>query len=320
MKFLLTYLCLAVGFISFGQKLTATLSENQIFIGEPVVLEYTVSTDKDDSIYFESILTEIPSRTLDSASALTNDGIRFEVYEPFHDTTIISGNKKKWVGTYTIIPWDSGMYLIPGQNITVADSLFKFKDVAIDVLLIDKQQGIDLFEIRENFTDLPKEEFNFHKFFLKNWWWLIGGLLLIIGLIIYLWRRNKNKVEVIIPEKKINLKDRTIMAIDALEKERLWEKGQLKDHFVELSFIMRSYLTTRYNIPLLEKTTNQSRTALLQQGLHDETVETIITILFQADMVKFAKSKPDSMDILKQSTLAKQIVAETSPLDFDAND
>lgn len=320
MKKALTYLFLALGFFSFGQKLTATFSQHQSLIGEPITLEYTVSTKVNDSLFFEPFSNEIETRLLDTSSTLTNEGINLEIYQSFHDTTIISGNQKKWIGKYVVIPWDSGMYLIPGQKISINDSLFQFKDLAIDVMFIQKQKGIDIFDIRENFTELPDEEFNFHKFFIKHWWWLIGGFLLLIGSAIFLWRKNKNNAEIALPEKKINLKDRTIMAIDALEAEKLWEKEKLKEHFIELSFIMRSYLTSRYNIPLLEKTTNQSRTLLLQQGLHEETVETIITILFQSDMVKFAKSKPDSMTILKQSALAKQIVAETSPLDFDAND
>lgn len=320
MKAILTYLFLMVVGFSFGQKLTATLSEDHILIGEPVILEYTVSTQKSDSIFFEAIHSQIISRMKDSTSALSVDGTPFEVYEPFHDTTIFSGNQKKWIGTYVVIPWDSGHYVLTGQKISIADSLLQFDDVSIQVSLINPQKGVDIYEIRENFTELPEEKFNFYKFFLRNWWWMIAILLGIIGVLIFWWRRNKNKVEIVKPEKKINLKDRTILAIDALEAEQLWEKEQLKEHFVELSYIMRSYLTARYDIPLLEKTTNQSRTLLLQQGLHEETVETIIKILFQSDMVKFAKSKPDSMEILKQSALAKQIVAETSPLDFDTND
>ena len=46
-------------------------------------------------------------------------------------------------------------------------------------------------------------------------------------------------------------------------------------------------------------------------------MEVIARILSEADMVKFAKSEPDVIAILRVSTLARQIVAETSPLEFD---
>jgi len=128
------------------------------------------------------------------------------------------------------------------------------------------------------------------------------------------WDREIENREDIRP---MNLKERTIKAIEALDASELYNKGQLKEHFVELSYILRSYLTSRYNISLLDKTTEQTKIILTKQGLNDETVDTIARILSQSDMVKFAKSKPEVISILRQSTLVKQIIAETSPLDFD---
>ena len=81
--------------------------------------------------------------------------------------------------------------------------------------------------------------------------------------------------------------------------------------------ILRMYLTSRFEISLLEKTTYETKLLLTQKGLNDETVEVIARILSEADMVKFAKSEPDVIAILRVSTLARQIVAETSPLEFD---
>ena len=81
--------------------------------------------------------------------------------------------------------------------------------------------------------------------------------------------------------------------------------------------ILRMYLTSRYEISLLEKTTYETKLLLTQKGLNDETVEVIARILSESDMVKFAKSEPDVIAILRVSTLARQIVAETSPLEFD---
>jgi len=34
-------------------------------------------------------------------------------------------------------------------------------------------------------------------------------------------------------------------------------------------------------------------------------------------MVKFAKSSPDELSVLRISVLAKQIIAETSPIEFE---
>ena len=113
------------------------------------------------------------------------------------------------------------------------------------------------------------------------------------------------------------MKEKTILAIESLEKRRLWEDDKLKLHYIELSYIMRSYLSARYNLNLLEKTTIETRLLLREAGLHAETINGISQILNQSDMVKFAKSTPDEMTILKVSIKAKQIVAETSPIEFE---
>jgi ethanolamine ammonia-lyase large subunit len=114
----------------------------------------------------------------------------------------------------------------------------------------------------------------------------------------------------------MSLKDRTLYAIDSLEKLKLWEQGKVKEHFSELTFILRSYLSTRYEINLLEKTSHETKLLLLQKGLHEETVRVISNILMEADLVKFAKSHPDEIAIYKHTQLVRQVVAETSPIEF----
>jgi hypothetical protein len=111
---------------------------------------------------------------------------------------------------------------------------------------------------------------------------------------------------------ELSLKELTLIAIDKLEKERLWEKGKLKEHYIELSFILRSYLSTLYGINLLEKTTKETNILLQQKGLKEITIQSIINILNESDMVKFAKSQPEEIAVLKISQLARQIVSETS--------
>jgi hypothetical protein len=115
----------------------------------------------------------------------------------------------------------------------------------------------------------------------------------------------------------MSLKERSLLAIDLLEKDRLWEKDRLKEHYIELSFILRSYLSSRYDLNLLENTTKEAQLLLSHKGLHTETIKVIGTVLNQSDMVKFAKSTPQEMEVLKISQLVRQVIAETSPIEFD---
>jgi hypothetical protein len=140
--------------------------------------------------------------------------------------------------------------------------------------------------------------------------------VLLFGFIIYRFLKNRNRFD---SEKTIllSLEERTLNAIDALEKRKLWEEDRLKEHFVQLSYILRSYLTERYSISLLEKTTHEARLLLEEIALNKSTISSIISVLSEADMVKFAKSKPEVNSILLVSRMARVIVKETRPIESE---
>jgi hypothetical protein len=306
--------CMLISFVGFGQTLNATISESVLYIGQPVTITYSVNTEKKDSLIFVPHKESIKARILSKTGTLTTEGADFEITDEFIDTFVIDGKRKHWVGQYVVTAWDSGMYIIPGPTILINDSVYQFQDLTIACMLVDPIDGVDLYDIKENFAEIPPKAFSLVDFLKSNWWWIA---LIIVGIIAFIILKRRNKEDTEEREKPLSLRQRTLFAIDALEKAKLWEKGLLKEHFVELSMILRMYLTSRYEISLLEKTTYETRLLLTQKGLNEETVQVIARILSESDMVKFAKSEPDTISILRVSTLARQIVAETSPLEFD---
>ena len=311
----LLYACfLLISFIGKGQELNATISESVLYIGQPVTITYSVSVNKNDSLIFVPHKGIIKARSLSKTGALTTEGVEFEITDPFIDTFAVNGKRKHWVGQYVVTAWDSGMYVLPGPTIIINDSIYQFQDLTVACMLVDAIDGMDIYDIKENFAEIPPKPFSLIDFLKANWWWLA---LIVLGIIVFIIIRRRNRPEPEEVEKPLSLRQRTLFAIDALEKAKLWEKDKLKEHFVELSMILRMYLTSRYEISLLEKTTYETKLLLTQKGLNEETVEVIARILSESDMVKFAKSEPDTIAILRVSTLARQIVAETSPLEFD---
>lgn len=319
MKYTL-YILVFIGstFNGFAQQLLEEISQDNILIGEPVSIRYIIKTNITDTLAFSEKRDIIEARIKDQGGSLSKKESEFELLEPFRDTIIALGMNKKWIGEYIVTAWEDGEYIIPGPTISINDSNYRFDDLAVEVTLVAPKKNVDLYEIRENYAEIPTEPFSPIKFIKKNWWWLaIIGVALILGWLIARRRRWDRELQTREKIRPMSLKDRTIQAVEALDKSELWNKGQLKEHFVELSYILRSYLTSRYNISLLDKTTEQTKILLTKQGLNAETVDVIARILSQSDMVKFAKSKPETIAILRQSTLVKQIIAETSPLDFD---
>ena len=314
MRFLLIISILFLSGSALAQKLDASISKKRAKIGEILTIKYTVKTGSKATIVFHEKYDDIPMRSY-GGGQLSSQAPSAEILHIFQDSLATSQSGKYWQGKYDVMIWDSGTFIIPGPQVFINDSSFTFENLRVYVDFSDKKNGVDLYDIRENYTQLPEDENGFVRWVKTNWW-IIG--IISLAAILLIWfiskRKPKEPVQVV---KAMSLKDRTLAAIDALEGERLWEKDKLKEHFIELSYIMRSYLTARYDIAILEKTTFQTKQLLLQKGLDNDTVDTIGRILSHSDMVKFAQSSPDEIAILKISTLARQIVAETSPLEFD---
>ena len=310
-------------FLSLGlhaQELSATLNHSQILVGEQVELTLKVKLPKRTNLRFEPYQGFIPGKLQNANSVLTTSRkIELEIIEEFTDTLIEGEKEDVWKGKYLITCWDSGTVVLPEAMIIIDDSTYYFESLRLNCGLVKAVKNQDIYDIKESFADVPEPETVLDKivnFTKKNYYWILPILAILIFVIIQL-KRHKRAAKPVRKVKEISLKDKTILAIESLEKRRLWESGELKMHYTELSYIMRAYLSSRYELNLLEKTTIETRLLLRQAGLLTETIDTLVTILNHSDMVKFAKSEPDEISILKVSILAKQIVAETSPIEFE---
>ena len=87
-----------------------------------------------------------------------------------------------------------------------------------------------------------------------------------------------------------------IIAFRELEKLRsdgLWQKGEIKKYYTQLTEILRQYLENRYRVYSLELTTAETLEALVKTGFKkDGSYNDLKTVLTGADLVKFAKYNP----------------------------
>jgi len=312
MKFL-SLLFLILPWTLLSQQPQASISKKVVEIGDRVNLVYRIELDKNDKFNFNPHTGIFPSKLTSQNSSLTTTNFNEIEITFFEDTIINKGNKKTWMGVYELTPWDSGLVVLQGQRFTINDSTYDFPSVYLECKLVPHKKGQEIFDIKESFAKTPDRK-SWFIFFLKYiaWW-----LLPFIGYLIYRWIISRKNKPIERPEIELSLKAKTLLAIDALEKAEMWRKDQLKEHFVELSYILRSYLTARYELSLLDKTTNETRLLLTQAGLRRDIVETILRLLNHSDMVKFAASEPAEELIQKSLFLLRQTVVETSPIEFE---
>lgn len=79
--------------------------------------------------------------------------------------------------------------------------------------------------------------------------------------------------------------------LDALAAKNLPEAGQFQEYYLELTEIARAYLERRFQIPALDRTTDEIRRALLRAGDRIAPIDPaeFVAFLQQADLVKFAR-------------------------------
>jgi len=91
--------------------------------------------------------------------------------------------------------------------------------------------------------------------------------------------------------------------LNTLEKKELWQRGEIKEYYSELTDIVRIYIEEAIEVPAMESTTSELIQALKiaslkkKMELSKETIDNLFTVLKQADLVKFAKSKPLDFEI-----------------------
>ncbi len=149
------------------------------------------------------------------------------------------------------------------------------------------------------------------------WWadylpWALGllGLVALIFLVNWLWNRSLQRGSqsraVEMPAYELARRK-----LEVLAKKKLWQNGQVKPYYAELTFILREYLQKRYGIPALESTTEETLAYLQNQDFPQHLRQPLVLTLEQADLVKFAKSTPPE-DFHEQALQHVQTMIETT--------
>lgn len=139
--------------------------------------------------------------------------------------------------------------------------------------------------------------------------WAAGLLVLLLVVSALLWwykrRRGRNSITAVDPPHIRAKKE-----IEELEGEGLFEKGQVKAYFFRFSEILRRYLESLRGFPAAEFTTEEIATHIIK-----EQDRSLIPLLRQADLVKFADTVPTAARKEEAVNAAFSYIRETSPAD-----
>lgn len=242
---------------------------------------------------FYNIEAEIDSTTL----VLFPEGQTFqpmEMIESYPIDTVSSAIRLKLIKRYGLTQFDSGTYTIPRQKILIGDKTLFSDSIKINVNPVAVDTTKQKMYAIKPIIEVQKQS----SFWGKFWWFIIVLILIISGLIYWFVLRKKplteeEKIAALPPYKQAKL------ALEKLDEQTYFEHQKVKEFYSELTFILRKYLNEKVYDQALESTTEELivRLNILKDAkeilINKETIENIQDTLQRADLVKFAKSKPD---------------------------
>lgn len=147
------------------------------------------------------------------------------------------------------------------------------------------------------------------------WPWAAGGLgiLLLLGLLFWQAARLGRKKRGVLSRNVESPPDvLAFRRLEALTQKRLWQQGQVKEYYAELTHILRSFLEQRYRVPALESTSDHLLALLARTDFPPQQLAPLHELLTQADLAKFAKSVPPTAYHHQAWQVVRQVVAVAS--------
>jgi hypothetical protein len=274
----LFYVFCLISISANAQKIESSIDSLSIKIGQELTYKIEVDVDTTSLVVFPEGQTFQP----------------LEMIESYPVEATKMNDRFKLIKKYGLTQFDSGKYTIPRQKVVIGDYEFMTDSLQVEVnnIVVDTtKQG--LYDIKP-IIEVDKSA--------SKWWLYFLGILLILAFVAFLlywfiWREkpltDEEKVALLPPYERAKL------ALKALDNAHYLENNEIKAYYSDLTQIIRKYLDEKVYDRALESTTDEliNRLNLLRDGnqidISKDDIKNIETILKRADLVKFAKSKPD---------------------------
>lgn len=238
------------------------------------------------------------------------------------DSAKIDTLENKLIQKYIITGFDSGSFYIPQQQVFVKNQAYLTDSLLINVATV----AIDTTKIKKYpIKTIKKEPYVFDDF--KLYIYLLIAAIVIIGFWIYWFVIRKRKTEEDEPTyKALPPYEEAIYKLNELDEKLLWQNNKVKEYYSELTDIIRGYIERELKVPALEKTSDEIIDMLKDFNDADtikpnkETIVKLKELLREADLVKFAKSKPLASEIEEDRKDAEEIVHHLKPKPISKND
>ncbi|MBQ0148444.1 MAG: hypothetical protein KBS93_08385 [Flavobacteriaceae bacterium] len=304
MKKLLLLGTLFVGMLtSFGQDIEAKIDTSRIRIGEPARLTYKVDYKKGDKIQFQTLKDTLSHH--------------IEIIDQKFDT-VMEGEQNKIIHQLDLTSFDEGEFLIRTIPVIINGQTFKTPSFQINVedVKVDTAQA-KVHPIKPVMTE---------EYTLKDYWnkyWIIGiaaliAFIIAIVLIVLYIRSKSRNLKNKIPKTPY---EEVIDGLKSIDAKKYLKRGEQKEFYTQLSFLLRRYIGKVYSVSALELLSDDLVQFITKKTdiLEEDKIE-FKKFLFDADLAKFAKQEFDDQKNQTYRKWVGEFVERIKPLNLPEND
>lgn len=303
MKNLLLLVSFFILNFSFAQEIMPKLDRTTIKVGEPIQYEIKIDFKKGDKIVFPTISDSL--------------NYHIEVLDQKIDTVKTEG-KSEIVQQLELTGFEAGKFTIPSFIIQKNDKDLTTKQLEIEIqdVEVDTTKNA-IFPIKP----VMEEEYSIRDYWNKYWLYGIIAFIffIIAAVLLILYIRAKSKLSGDKPYKTPY--DEAKASLKALDAKKYLKRGEQKEYYTQLSFIVRRYLGRVYNFSALEILSDDLvKYIATKQDVLPDDVQKFKQFLFDADLVKFAKQEFDDSTNNMHRNWVDEFVERIKPIEIPENE
>jgi len=286
---------------SFAQEIVPKLDRITIKIGEPIQYQAKIDYKKGDKIIFPSFTDSL--------------NYHITILDQKLDTVKTDG-KSEIVQHLELTGFDAGKFNIPTIKIQKNGKDFSTKEIEIEIqdVAVDTTKNA-IFPIKP----VMEEQYSLGDYWNKYWLYgIIALVLFIIGIIlIVLYIRSKSKIS---GNSYKTPYDEAKASLKALDAKKYLKKGEQKEYYTQLSFILRKYLGRVYHFSALEILSDELVMYISsKEDILPDDNQKLKEFLFDADLVKFAKQEFDQPKNELNRKWVEEFIDRVKPLEIPEN-
>jgi DNA-binding transcriptional ArsR family regulator len=295
----------------------AYIEPDSILIGDRFTLTIDVEKDQVQSLFF-------PAFSMGEQPAAEDDMPQFGTVECLEDHPVDTlerkGRRLLLRKRYTLTAFDEGVYNMGRPSVlyadkNIVDTLYGVKD---SLLVVVNTFKIDSTAMLCDIKPVKTLPFKFGE--ISGYLTILLAILAILALAVYLLarylaKRGKKISDLFKPEPPLPPHIVAITALENLQNQKLWQNNRHKEYYSALSEIVRTYLDGRFGVGAMEMSTDEIVEAIKEIDLPQKSVMDLVSVLRDADLVKFAKAIFEASENESAYSKIYYFVEETKPVE-----